>query len=147
MSDLLDLVESYCSTAGLPCRREERALGFQMSGERKLTIGVHVTPVAEGLRFESFFMRKPMQDADRFYAMLLGRNHRGRGIAFSVDVAGDVFLVAHLPSAAVTPEELDRIAGAFLVESDGMFEAAMRIGFAEYLEADMAWREKQAPQG
>jgi len=141
----LDAVESFCRSADLPVVREPRRVGFQLRGERKLAIAVLVTEADAALRFESFFMRKPLDDPDRFYAMLLGRNARARGVAFALDAAGDVYLVAHLPVAAVADAELDRLVGAFLVESDGMFDAAMRVGFASYLEADLAWRAKQAP--
>jgi len=31
-----------------------------------------------------------------------------------------------------------------LIEADGLFNAAISIGFKSYLEADMAWRARNA---
>lgn len=141
----LDTLEAFCRDAGLAYVREDSGrLGFQLRGERKLTIAVLAVEGDTDLRFESFFMRKPLESADAFYAMLLQRNHRARGVAFALDAIGDAYLVARLPLAAVTLEELDGLVGAILVESDGMFDAAMRTGFASYLEADLTWRAKNA---
>jgi hypothetical protein len=140
----MDVVEAFCKDADLAYKREESGrLGLQLKGEKKLTIGIMVTQTENEMLFESFFMRKPMENQDEFYSLLLHRNFRSRGVAFALDAIGDVYLVARLPVASVTEPELDGLVGAFLVESDGMFEAAMRIGFAGYLEADMAWRAKQ----
>ena len=140
----LDTLEAFCRDASLPYVREDGSrLGFQLKGERKLTIAILAVETATELRFESFFMRKPMEHEAAFATLLLQRNHRARGVAFAFDAIGDAYLVARLPIAAVTPEELDGLVGAFLVESDGMFDVAMRTGFASYLEADLAWRAKQ----
>jgi hypothetical protein len=142
----LDVLEAFCRDASLPYVREEgNRLGFQLRGERKLTIAILAVLGDTDLRFESFFMRKPMEQQDAFYELLLQRNHRARGLAFALDAIGDVYVVARLPLAAVTSDELDALVGAFLIESDGMFDAAMRTGFATYLEADLAWRAKQPP--
>lgn len=146
MSESLEVVRSFLDEMDIPHLFEDGRLGFQLKGERKLVIAVMVTEVSQGLRFESFFMRKPLEAAERFYAMLLGRNFKARGVSFALDVAGDVYLVGHLSQAAVNREELDRMAASFLIESDGMFDAAMKVGFASYLEADMAWRAKQGLQ-
>ena len=143
----LDTLEAFCRDASLPYVREDAGrLGFQLRGERKLTIAILAVETASEVRFESFFMRKPMEQEAEFYALLLQRNHRARGVAFALDGIGDAYLVARLPVAAVTPAELDGLIGAFLIESDGMFDAAMRTGFASYLEADLAWRAKQTDE-
>jgi hypothetical protein len=55
-----------------------------------------------------------------------------------------VFLVGAREAAGLTEEELDRIVGSILIESDGLFDAAIKIGFARYLKADMAWRARSA---
>jgi hypothetical protein len=139
----LDELETFCSNNEIPCRREDPRLAFQLKGERKLTIGIVATLGETHLRFESFFMRRPQEHQDAFHQLLLQRNLRARGVAFALDTDGDAFLVASLPVSAVDQTELDRVVGGFLVESDGNFDTAMKIGFATYLEADLAWRAKQ----
>lgn len=139
----LDTLEGFCATNEIPFLRDDPRLALQLKGERKLAIGIVTTLGETHLRFESFFMRRPQEHADAFHQLLLQRNLRARGIAFALDTDGDAFLVASLPITAISEAELDRIFGAFLVESDGNFETAMRIGFASYLERDLAWRSKQ----
>lgn len=139
----LDELETFCSTNQIAYRRDDPRLALQLKGEQRLTIGIVATLGETHLRFESFFMRRPQEDQDAFHQLLLQRNLRARGVAFALDTDGDAFLVASLPIVAVDQDELDRIVGAFLVESDGNFETAMKIGFASYLEADLAWRAKQ----
>ena len=50
--------------------------------------------------------------------------------AFSVDEAGDVYLVGRLPLHAVTAEEVDRILGSVLQYADESFDRLLEIGFA-----------------
>lgn len=141
----LDELAAFCEASDIPFLREERTVALQLRGERKQTIGIVATLGEAHLRFESFFMRRPLEHGEAFHQLLLQRNLRARGVAFALDTDGDAFLVASLPLAAVNGAELDRLVGSFLVEADGNFDAAMRIGFASYLEADMAWRAKQQP--
>lgn len=141
----LDVLAAFCETNEIPFLREDPKLAFQLRGERKHTIAIVATLGDTHLRFESFFMRRPQEHGDAFHQLLLQRNLRARGVAFALDTDGDAFLVASVPVRAVDATELDRIVGAFLIEADGNFETAMRIGFASYLEADLAWRAKQQP--
>jgi len=94
--------------------------------------------------FESFFMRRPQENKDAFYELLLRRNARAYGVHFAVDAEGDVFLVGARAAAGLDIDELDRIVGSILIEADGLFNAAISIGFKSYLEADMAWRARNA---
>ena len=55
-----------------------------LRGERKLTIPVAFTIRGETLHIESFFMRHPQDNLDRFYELLLRRNARAYGIAFAL---------------------------------------------------------------
>jgi hypothetical protein len=92
--------------------------------------------------FESFFMRRPQENRGDFYELLLRRNMRAYGVHFAVDAQGDVFLVGARAAAGLDENELDRIIGSLLIEADGLFDAAISIGFKTYLEADMAWRAR-----
>lgn len=114
----------------------------QLHGERKLSIPLAIAITGREVRFESFFMRRPQDNHDRFYEMLLRRNMRAHAVAFALDAIGDVYLIASCPISALDDDEFDRIVGAFLIESDGIFDAAIAVGFERYLEADMAWRAR-----
>lgn len=111
-----------------------------LRGERKLTIPVALTIRADVLHLESFFMRAPQENQARFFEMLLRRNARAYGIAFALDVVGDVYLVGARATAGLSQDELDRILGAVVTEADGLFMAAIEVGFESYLAADRRWR-------
>lgn len=113
-----------------------------LAGEHKHTIPVAFVVRGDGLRLESFFMRAPRENREETYRLLLSRNARSRSVWFSVDADGDVFLLGH--AAVVTDEELDRVVGELLSTADAMFMPALSLGFAEYLAADIAWRDKQS---
>jgi hypothetical protein len=139
-----EALRGFLARAELPHKDAgEGRIAVQLRGERKLTIPVMIAIGTDDVRFETFFMRKPMENRDAFYEMLLRRNMRARGVAFAIDAAGDVYLVGSLPADALDDDRLDRIFGAILVEADGMFDAAIGVGFESYLAADMAWRARQ----
>jgi hypothetical protein len=143
--DAAALVESFLEQARIPFKRAgERAWGAQLRGERKLTIPVMISLTDRRISFESFFMRRPRENLDRFYELLLRRNMRAYGVHFALDAEGDVFLVGSRALEGLDDAELDRTLGAILVEADGLFDAAIEIGFTSYLEADLAWRARQS---
>jgi len=114
-----------------------------LKGEKKLSITVLLALRERTLAMESFFIRRPAENHADLYAILLRTNMRLYGVRFALDDIGDVYLTARIPVEAVTDEELDRILGAILVTSDEMFMPAIEVGFASYLQRDMAWRAAQ----
>jgi putative sensory transduction regulator len=140
---IAETIERFFTAAEIPFKRvSDTEWGAQLRGERKLTIPLGIAISGDRVLFESFFMRRPQENADRFYEMLLRRNARAFGVHFAVDAQGDVFLVGGWPAEALTEDALDRIVGSVLIESDGLFEAAINIGFETYFKADMAWRAR-----
>ncbi|HEX9775582.1 MAG TPA: YbjN domain-containing protein [Actinomycetota bacterium] len=140
-----DVVRSYLASAGIPhSEAGEGRWGAQLAGERKRTIPVSLAIAGETLVIESFFMRRPQENAERFYATLLRRNARAYGMAFALDAVGDVYLIGRFDARTVDEPELDRIFGSILVEADGSFDEAIAIGFESYLARDLAWRRKAA---
>ena len=135
------ILEGFLDRSDIPFERvaSDRWV-VQLSGERKLTIPIGVRFTGDRLEMESFFMRRPQENLAAFYELLLRRNRSAYGVAFALDADGDVFLVCKRPASAVDDDELDRLFGAFLVEADGLFNAAIAIGFESYLAADMRWR-------
>jgi len=65
------------------------------------------------------------------------------GVHFAVDGAGDVYLTARLPLAAISEEEIDRLLGCVLAYSDEAFNEALKIGFGTAIRREWAWREKR----
>jgi hypothetical protein len=116
---------------------------IQLQGEKKLSITVLFALRERTLQVESFFIRRPAENHADLYRLLLRTNMRLYGIRFALDDLGDIYLVARLPIEAVTEEELDRVLGAILSISDELFMPAIEIGFASYLQRDMAWRAAQ----
>lgn len=142
------VVERFLEHAGVPHRRvAEGTWVAQLAGERKLAIPLTIVLTGDRIAFESFFMRRPLENADRFYELLLRRNARAYGVSFAVDATGDVYLVGRRAAGGLDEEELDRIVGSILVEADGMFDAAIEVGFEHYLQADRAWRARAAGVG
>lgn len=141
--DAAAIIDAFLAGARIAHRKEGGSRWIaQLSGEHKLTIPLIVTITAGRVLFESFFMRRPIENADRFFDLLLRRNMRAYGVHFALDAVGDVYLVGQHPAEGLSEAELDRIVGSILVESDGVFDAAVGIGFAGYLEADRAFRAR-----
>src|SRR5438874_13775720 len=137
------MIERFLEQADIPYKHvAEGRWAAQLRGERKHTIPLGVALSSDRVVFESFFMRRPQENREQFYELLLRRNMRAYGVHFAVDAQGDVFLVGARASAGLSEDELDRIVGSILIEADGLFDAAISIGFKSYLEADMAWRAR-----
>ena len=147
MTGVAATIDGFLEGAGIAFKRvSDTTWALQLRGEHKLTIPVLITVVDDRLTFESFFMRAPLQNQDRFYDLLLRRNMRSYGVHFALDVVGDVYVVGQRACAGIDEAELDRIIGAILIEADGMFDAAIGIGFESYLAADLAWRARDATE-
>jgi Putative bacterial sensory transduction regulator len=142
-------IESYLSDREIRFERvSPDDWAIQLKGEKKLSITVLFALRERTLQVESFFIRRPSENHADLYAFLLRTNMRIYGVRFAIDDIGDVYLVGRFPVDAVTADELDRVLGAILSHSDDLFMPAIEIGFASYLQRDMAWRAAQgAPAG
>src|SRR6266508_3718749 len=96
------------------------------------------------LRVESFFMRAPEEQQERLYRDLLLRQATSYVLRFTLDEAGDLFLVGQVPLRAITAEEVDRIVGTVLDVADAAYLPAVEIGFASSIAAEKAWRARLA---
>jgi Putative bacterial sensory transduction regulator len=116
----------------------------RLAGERKLGIGVHLAVGDRTLRVESFFMRAPEEQRERLYRDLLLRQATTYVLRFTLDEAGDLFLVGQVPLRAITAAEVDRIVGTVLDVADAAYLPAVEIGFASSIAAEKAWRARLA---
>lgn len=113
-----------------------------LPGEHKRTIGVFVSVGDATLLVESHFMRAPDENEAALYRLLLQRHTGSYVLRFAVYETGDVMIVGLLPLAAVTVEEIDRLLGQLLALADGTYDAALRLGFAGYIDREQAWRAR-----
>ena len=114
----------------------------RLPGTHKLATGCWLVVGTLALLVEAFVCRKPDDNAEELYRFLLRRNARMYAVAYSLDAAGDVYLVGRLPLHAVTPDEVDRLLGAVLEYADSTFDTLLEIGFASSIRREWAWREK-----
>ncbi len=143
-SDPAATIERFLTQSEIPFERIASGRWAAMvRGERKLTIPIVISVTGRRVTFDSFFMRRPHENAADFYELLLRRNLRAYGVAFALDADGDCHLIGQRPVDGLTEDELDRIVGSILTEADGLFNAAIAIGFESYLAADMRWRAAQ----
>ncbi len=114
-----------------------------LRGEHKLATMAWLSAGTHSLHVEAFFCRQPDENHAEFYRFLLQRGSRMYGVHFTLDQAGDVYLVGRLPLAAISPEEIDRLLGCVLSYSDENFDRALMLGFASSIRKEYAWRVKR----
>ena len=141
--DLHGVISAALDDAGLSYTSPEQGQFFvTLPGTHKLATNCWLVVGRHALLVEAFVCRKPDENAEELYRFLLRRNARLYGVAFSLDPAGDVYLVGRLPLTAITAEEVDRILGSVLEYADDSFDRLLEIGFAGSIRREWAWRQK-----
>lgn len=142
-AELHGTIQDALDEAGLDWTSpEEGAFFVVLPGTHKLATNCWLVAGTHALLVEAFVCRKPDENAEELYRFLLRRNARLYGVAFSIDAAGDVYLVGRLPLHAITPDEVDRILGSVLQYADESFDRLLEIGFAGSIRREWAWRQK-----
>ena len=113
-----------------------------LPGTHKLATHCWLVAGRHALLVEAFVCRRPDENLEEFHRFLLRRNARLYAVAFSVDEAGDVYLVGRLPLQAVTADEVDRLLGSVLQYADESFDRLLEIGFAGSIRREWQWRQK-----
>jgi hypothetical protein len=143
-SDVSKVIEATLDDRGVEYERaEDGRFVVTLPGERKQKTLCNLIPGEHALRIEAFVMRHPDENREALYEFLLQRNARMYGVAFSVDPAGDIFLVGRVAPHSVTPDEIDRLLGAVLEYADGTFNQLLEIGFSTAIRREWAWRVKR----
>jgi hypothetical protein len=114
----------------------------QLPGEKRLKTACLLTIGEHALAVEAFVMRAPDENRERVYEWLLQHNARMYAVAWTIDSAGDVYLVGRLPLSAVSAEEIDRGLGCVLEYADGSFNVLLEMGFGSSIRREWAWRVK-----
>jgi len=89
---------------------------------------------------EAFVCRRPEDDPARVHRFLLRRNAKLYGVHYTVDDAGDIYLLGRMGLNAIDPDELDRLLGQVVEAADGDFNTLLELGFAESIRREWAWR-------
>ncbi|MYM20499.1 YbjN domain-containing protein [Brevibacterium sp. 5221] len=122
----------------------ERAAGGQLvvslPGEKKLKTVVSVRLGAERADLQAFVIRHADENEEAVYAWLLRRNAKLRGLAFSIDALGDIYLDASVPLAAWDEPFVDQLMGRLLSAADESFNELLVLGFLTSMKREWAWR-------
>ncbi len=102
----------------------------RMRGEEKEFITIWLTLGQRTLRYETYVMPAPEENALAVYENLLRRNESLIGAHFAIGIEDAVFLRGDLPLAALVEDELDRIIGSLYATTELVFQGLLRIGFA-----------------
>ncbi len=126
---------------GVPVESIERGEGdtrrwyVRLRGEDKEFTTVWLTLAQRTLRYETYVMPAPEENAGTLYEHLLRRNERLVGAHFSIGIEDAVFLRGELPVGALDEAELDRAIGTLYATVEQCFQALLRIGFASHFPA------------
>ena len=102
----------------------------RMRGEEKEFTTVWLQLGQRTLKYETYVMPAPEENAQVLYENLLRRNESLVGAHFSIGIEDAVFLRGELPIRVIDEEELDRIIGTLYAYVEQIFPSIIRIGFA-----------------
>ena len=108
----------------------ERRWYVRMGGEEKEFTTVWLTLGQRTLRYETYVMPAPEENAEVLYEHVLRRNESIVGAHFSIGVEDAIFLRGELPLRLVDEPELDRVIGTLYATVERVFPVIIRIGFA-----------------
>ena len=102
----------------------------RMHGEEKEFTTLWFTLGQRTLRFETYVMPAPEENAEQLFDLLLRRNDSLVGVHFSIGAEDAVYLRGEIPNHALNEGELDRIVGTMFATVERHFSSLVRIGFA-----------------
>lgn len=102
----------------------------RLAGESKEITTVWLTLGQRTLRYETYVMPAPEENAEALYEHLLRRNERLVGAHFSIGVEDAVFLRGELALTSLTADEVDRAIGTMYATVEQTFPSLLRIAFA-----------------
>jgi Putative bacterial sensory transduction regulator len=102
----------------------------RMRGDEKEFTTVWVTLGQRTLRYETYVLPAPEENAAELYENLLRRNERLVGAHFSIGIEDAVFLRGEMPVTLVSLDQLDRALGTLYAQVEQCFQGFLRIAFA-----------------
>lgn len=140
MTPSAQIIRRYLEQTGLRFAEDGGRFSVELPGEHKQRTPCSLAVRDHTLQVSAFVARCPDENHAEVHRWLLQRNARLAGIAFSVDPAGDIYLVGRLPLAAVTEESIDALIGSVASTADGTFDTILSMGFATSIRREWAWR-------
>ena len=104
---------------------------IRMRGEEKDFTTIWLTLGQRTLRYETYVMPAPEQNAELLYETILRRNEKLVGAHFSIGVEDAIFLRGELVLTALVERELDRVIGTMYSVVEQLFWSFLEIGFAK----------------
>ncbi|MFE2346935.1 type III secretion system chaperone family protein [Kitasatospora cineracea] len=144
--DALTLLRAALDQAGVawePAATDPYTVVAALPGTRKLSTACALRVGDHTLSVNAFVIRRPDENHAEFHRWLLERNTRMFGVAYAVDLLGDVYLAGRLPLEAVTPDAVDRLLGSVLENADEPFNTLLELGFATAIRREWEWRTKR----
>jgi hypothetical protein len=121
-------------------RKGQGAYFVTLPGTKKLQTNCWLVAGAHALLVEAFVCRRPDEAHLDVYRFLLHRNAKLYGVHYTIDQAGDIYLIGRLSPELVTEDELDRLLGQVLEAADGDFNTLLELGFANSIRREWDWR-------
>jgi len=121
---------------------ERTAGGFVVTlpGEHRQKTLCNLLVGEHAVRVEAFVMRRPDENREQLWALLLQHNARMYGVSFSIDKVGDVYLTGRVALHSIDPDEVDRLLGSVLRYADETFDTMLAVGFRTAIRREWAWR-------
>ncbi len=104
----------------------------RMRGDDKEFTTVWLTLGQRTLRYETYVMPAPAENAAELFEHLLRRNDRLVGAHFSIGAEDAVFLRGAVDAADLSKDDVDRILGTLYAHVEQCFRGLLRIGFASH---------------
>jgi len=102
----------------------------RMQGDEKEFTTVWLTLGQRTLRYETYVMPAPEENALDLYENLLRRNERLVGVHFSIGAEDGIFLRGELDAARLDKDDVDQVLGLVYATVESTFQSLIRIGFA-----------------
>jgi hypothetical protein len=118
-------------------RKDSDTFLVTLPGEKKLQTHCALIVGDHSLSVNAFVIRKP---DEKVFEWCMRKNASMYGVAFALNELGDLYLVGRLSLNAVTDQEIDRLLGSILQNSDSSFNPLLELGFASAIRREWAWR-------
>jgi len=140
-ADLDEVITAALAEREIAYERKEPGQFFvTLPGTKKLQTNCWLVVGRHAMLVEAFVCRRPDEAHEDVYRFLLRRNSRLYGVHYTLDRAGDIYLVGRIAHHAVTADELDRVLGQVAEAADGDFNTLLEIGFAGAIQREWDWR-------
>jgi hypothetical protein len=114
------------------CAPGERRWYVRLHGDEKEFTTIWFTLAQRTLRYETYVLPAPAENAGELYEQLLRRNERLVGVHFSIGAEDAVFLRGELPVGLVNASEVDRITGTLFATVERCFKPLAHLAFPNW---------------